>query len=154
MRVTTTIIAAACVLAMTGCSSSDQTSTASTDAAPGPAAQLECTKLTKTELSSIAEGLLDSKIKLTAGWRAPLPADVQGGGLEQLVVVTMKGAGIDNEPALLAIGEQVGPVMAVDHVAREFFDWGAAADEGSKMASIRDAIAVSDTAAQMPSCLS
>ena len=146
MRTVLTILATLTVLAAIGACTSTPPATSS---APG----VLCVPLTDTELSGIEQGLLDQGMVLTQGYRLPLPVELHGGGLTQIVAVAILADGIDEQPAVLAIGDQVGPVAAIDHVAREFFDWGAATQPGSPAAAVRDAIATRAHADQVRSCI-
>lgn len=66
--------------------------------------------------------------------------------LATLTVLAAIGACTSTPPA-------TGPVAAIDHVAREFFDWGAATQPGSPAAAVRDAIATSAHADHVRSCI-
>lgn len=146
MRTILTILATLTVLAAIGACT---TTPPATPTVPG----VSCIPLTDTELTGIEQGLLDQTMVLTQGYRLPLPTDYQGVGLTQVVAVAILGEGIDEQPAVLAIGDQVGPIAAIDHVAREFFDWGAATQPDSRAGQVRDALATSPHADQVRSCI-
>lgn len=61
----------------------------------------------------------------------------------QIVAAQITGAGLDGAVGAWATAETEtdGPIFAVDGIAKEFSDWGSAAQPGSQMAEVRDTIA-------------
>lgn len=143
------------LLLLGGCAPSESTSgSAPSEPAATPATSSaegaeECTPLTKSELDQIADGLKDSKIQLTEGARLPLPDDLVTLGLKQVAAVSMS----KGEPATFAIGEELGPIVAVNESAQKSFTWGEAATDGSPMGDARDAVGASEQATKVVDCL-
>lgn len=101
---------------------------------------VECRPAPQDTVDDVAQGL-------TVSGGGDL-RDAQLGTIEgsagTYLVAEIDGPGIDGDGdrAVWWLGERdgtAGPVVAIDHVAQEFSDWGAAAQPGSPMAESRKA---------------
>ena len=145
-------------LGLAGCGSAGtETSSDSTASDPGSSSSssASCKPLTKSQLHQVADGL-DKGLSLTDGARLPMPKDERVYGVTRIIAVTIEFEDGETETAILAAGlneGDLGPILAVDHMAREFFTWGSAAWKGSPMREYQDELLVSDEAQEVEGCL-
>ncbi len=111
---------------------------------------------TPESAESIAEGFTVSGATLVNPYAVELTED-NALGVRYLVAAELNDAGVLAQPGDIgtwAVGELGGgPIIAVDGFAKEFTDWGAAAQEGSPAAEARDALQVSDAAGVVKQCV-
>jgi hypothetical protein len=156
---------AAAVLFVAGCSSSDSSSGSSptsespTSKSPStsesPSTSTNCVQLSPKVLNQISEGLIYSQTKIVDGAAVPLPDDEQQFGIEYVAALEVDN-GSSTETVFLGLGApqgSIGPIIVGDNVARVFFDWGTAAQEGSPMRDYQDTLFLTDAADEAKECL-
>lgn len=106
--------------------------------------QLECREADTALVEGIASGLTvrggGALEQATAVTVAPERRNDQGWP-ETIIAAQITGEGMDRVVGVWATAETGGPIMAIDTMAREFSDWGAAAQPESRAADVRDTIA-------------
>lgn len=107
--------------------------------APPPGSESKCVDLKESEIEAIAKGAKSSDSKIISrGARLPLADD--HGPFKQVVAVELGGPMQKGYIATFAIGDQVGPIIALNKIAIEDFTWGDAINPGSPMAEERSLI--------------
>jgi hypothetical protein len=118
------------------------------DSAPQPT----CVDLTRSEIEAITEGAEDPDSKIIShGSRLSLAND--HGSFKQVVAVKLGGPMQKGYVATFAIGDQVGPVIALNKIAFENFTWGDAINPDSPMAEERSLILQSAEHDQAIKCI-
>lgn len=106
--------------------------------------QFECRDADTALVEGIASGLTvhggGALEQATAVTVVPERRNDQGWP-ETIIAAQITGEGMDGVVGAWATAETGGPIMAIDTMAREFSDWGAAAQPGSRAADVRDTIA-------------
>ena len=121
----------------------------------GPGGNSDCIPLSEEKLSDIGEGLkLDAE--LLEGYAVALPEEDQAIGVKYAAAIDLDS---DGDSALVVLGisdpEPVsGVTIAADDVARMYFTWGEATEEGSPAAEFRDWLKASDHARTAKKCIS
>lgn len=130
---------------------------ANTEATAEPEAQpeAECLDVPADLLAGIGEGLTVQGGGSLRNGKAVQSADPEG----FLIAADIQGPGLEgpNDIGVWAVNGQLsaaesGLVFAVDGIAREFSEWGAAAAEGSPAANLRDAFRDSPAHEQARDC--
>ena len=120
--------------------------------APSTADTAEC-QATPESATSIAEGLtVTGGGSLRNAFAVPLPP---GQGFLYVVAAEIDGSGIegDGDIGTWAVGELGGgPIFAVNALAQEFSEWGAAATDGSPADLARDAVGATAEARTAEEC--
>lgn len=115
----------------------------------GPAADTDCIALEPAMLEQIGGGLADPSLTVESGAAVELSEASQSFGYRYAVAVD-----VDDETLILATGAvDDGPILAADNLARVYFTWGSAAEDGSPIGEWRDAMFVSDAAEAAVGCL-
>ena len=115
----------------------------------------KCLPLGEAKLASIAEGL-KVEAELLRGAAVELPEDEQDLGIEYAAAVEVESDG-DKSVVILGLSDAeptTGMIMASDHVARLYFTWGDAAQDGSRAGNLRDRVFLTDAAKDAKRCLS
>ena len=121
------------------------------DPAPRLKPEPKCVDLKRSEIEAIAKGAEDPDSKIISrGARLPLADD--HGPFKQVVAVELGGAMQKGYIATFAIGDQVGPIIALNQIAIEDFTWGDAINPGSPMAEERSLILRSAEHGQAMKC--
>jgi hypothetical protein len=116
-----------------------ESSTPEDELDPAPQPEAKCVDLKKSEIETIAAGAEDPDSKIISrGARLPLAKD--HGAFQQVVAVELGGPRQKGYIATFAIGDQVGPIIALNKIAVEDFTWGDAINPGSPMAEERSLI--------------
>jgi len=109
------------------------------DSEPQSEHEPKCVDLKKSEIEAIAEGAADPDAKIISqGARLPLANDHDP--FKQVVVVELGGPMQKGYIATFAIGDKVGPIIALNKIAIDDFTWGDAINPGSPMAKERSLI--------------
>ena len=121
------------------------------------ASAIPCQRPSKLVVSSIEEGLtIDGGGSLTNAWAVRVPVDQQNtsGWPELLVAADLDGPGMEggDEIAVWATSNGYGPIWAIDSIAREFSDWGTAAQPGSEARAAMDALSSGDAYEAVRDC--
>jgi hypothetical protein len=120
------------------------------ESAPSPAtvteaaASAECVEPDPALVDGIAQGLtVEGGGDLGNAQAVEVPKDKRNdqGWPKIMVAAEITGPGMQGIVGAWASGEMGGPIVALNPMAREFSDWGAAAQPGSRAAEIRDIIA-------------
>jgi hypothetical protein len=114
-----------------------------------------CVRLTKAEVAQIADGLKNDRLKVVWGVRVPLATPAKF-GMQQIAAVEVSPVTVLS-PAF-AVGKTTAdgidsPIIAVNHEARKYFTWGAAAKSGSPIDKERDALEYSPEYAAATDCV-
>jgi hypothetical protein len=121
------------------------------DPAPLPEPEPKCVDLERSEIEAIAKSAEDPDSKIISrGARLPLADDHDL--FTQVVAVELGGPMQKGSIATFAIGDQVGPIIALNKTAIEDFTWGDAINPGSPMAEERSLILQSAEHGQAIKC--
>lgn len=114
-----------------------------------------CQPAPEALVAAIEEGLtVDGGGALEKARVVEVPEEKRNGEGWPVYIVgsTITGPGMDGVVGTWATDEEAGPIFALNTMAREFSDWGAAAQDGSAMAEIRDSLAGYDEASAVEDC--
>jgi hypothetical protein len=153
------VVAAAAVLTVAGCGGGTSAEEATTPPPSPPTGAVPCRTAPAAVVGAIEEGLTvggGGSLARAAYVAVPVASRISSDWPQWFVVAEINGPGMEGrgEVGVWAIGAKgSGPLMAIDYLAREFSDWGSAAQPGSSAATARDALDQSAADLGVKDCL-